>query len=142
MALVDSETCINKNLLSSEMITYLGSLARRSMINRAFGTIGIAQAQLPPLSRQGPPPLPRKQQQEFEDAVKAASRPAAQSQPTGFTHDALAAEPGGEAHPDARVKPPPEFEGDVNPVTGERGGPKREPVRHNDWSHSGRVTDF
>lgn len=45
-------------------------------------------------------------------------------------------------HPDARVKPPPEFEGDTNPVTGEVGGPKREPLRHGDWSFGGRATDF
>ncbi|KAF3801541.1 Succinate dehydrogenase assembly factor 4 [Colletotrichum gloeosporioides] len=40
---------------------------------------------------------------------------------------------------------PPEFEGDVNPRTGEVGGPKREPLRWGsggDWSYNGRVTDF
>ena len=37
----------------------------------------------------------------------------------------------------------PEFEGDVNPKTGERGGPKQDPLRHGtDWSFNGRVTDF
>ncbi|GMM29612.1 Sdh8 protein [Martiniozyma asiatica (nom. inval.)] len=36
----------------------------------------------------------------------------------------------------------PEFEGDVNPKTGEVNGPKQEPVRHGDWSFNGRVTDF
>ena len=40
-----------------------------------------------------------------------------------------------------------EFEGDVNPVTGEQGGPKREPVGRwgeddGDWSFKGRVSDF
>jgi hypothetical protein len=43
---------------------------------------------------------------------------------------------------------PPEFEGDVNPKTGEVGGPKNEPLRWGstgktgDWSYNGRVTDF
>lgn len=40
---------------------------------------------------------------------------------------------------------PPEFEGDRNPVTGEVGGPKNEPLRwggKGDWSYNGRVTDF
>jgi len=42
----------------------------------------------------------------------------------------------------------PEFAGDVNPVTGEKGGPKREPVGRwgkdegGDWSFIGRVSDF
>ncbi|KAI1406837.1 DUF1674-domain-containing protein [Hypoxylon sp. FL1857] len=40
---------------------------------------------------------------------------------------------------------PPEFEGDVNPKTGEVGGPKNEPLRwgpSGDYSFNGRVTDF
>lgn len=40
---------------------------------------------------------------------------------------------------------PPEFEGEVNPKTGEVGGPKNEPLRWGsagDWSYNGRVTDF
>lgn len=50
-------------------------------------------------------------------------------------------------HPDAPVPLAAEFDGDVNPATGERGGPKREPVRRwirdeGDWSFKGRVSDF
>ncbi|KAI1636669.1 DUF1674-domain-containing protein [Biscogniauxia mediterranea] len=40
---------------------------------------------------------------------------------------------------------PPEFDGDVNPRTGEVGGPKNEPLRwgaQGDYSFNGRVTDF
>ncbi|XDG02718.1 hypothetical protein ABKA04_002333 [Annulohypoxylon sp. FPYF3050] len=40
---------------------------------------------------------------------------------------------------------PPEFEGDINPKTGEVGGPKNEPLRWGpagDYSFNGRVTDF
>lgn len=44
-------------------------------------------------------------------------------------------------HPEYRhIKP--EFEGDKNPVTGEIGGPKQDPLRHGDYSFNGRVTDF
>jgi hypothetical protein len=48
-------------------------------------------------------------------------------------------------HPDLRRGVKPEFEGDVNPKTGEVGGPKTEPLRwgaKGDWSYGGRVTDF
>ena len=55
---------------------------------------------------------------------------------------------GDELHPDIRRGAKPEFEGDVNPKTGEVGGPKNEPLRwgstgdRGDWSYNGRVTDF
>jgi hypothetical protein len=52
---------------------------------------------------------------------------------------------GEELHPHIRRGAKPEFEGDVNPVTGEVGGPKNEPLRWGhtgDWSYNGRVTDF
>jgi hypothetical protein len=55
---------------------------------------------------------------------------------------------GEELHPDIRRGAKPEFEGDRNPVTGEVGGPKNEPLRwgstgaKGDWSYNGRVTDF
>ncbi|KAF2749233.1 DUF1674-domain-containing protein [Sporormia fimetaria CBS 119925] len=51
----------------------------------------------------------------------------------------------GDVHPNLRRGAPPEFEGDVNPKTGEVGGPKNEPLRwgaSGDWSFNGRVTDF
>ncbi|KAF1852008.1 DUF1674-domain-containing protein [Cucurbitaria berberidis CBS 394.84] len=52
---------------------------------------------------------------------------------------------GEDLHPNIRRGAPPEFEGDVNPKTGEVGGPKNEPLRwggQGDWSYNGRVTDF
>ncbi|KAH7061487.1 hypothetical protein B0J12DRAFT_297241 [Macrophomina phaseolina] len=52
---------------------------------------------------------------------------------------------GEELHPDIRRGAQPEFEGDINPKTGEVGGPKNEPLRWGsagDWSFNGRVTDF
>ncbi|ETW80750.1 hypothetical protein HETIRDRAFT_244205, partial [Heterobasidion irregulare TC 32-1] len=87
------------------------------------------------LSRPGPPPLPAAQQREFEDLVRKAQSPAA---PTSHAPD---------VHPDAPAPLRAEFTGDVNPATGERGGPKREPVGRwaedgGDWSFKGRVSDF
>jgi hypothetical protein len=50
---------------------------------------------------------------------------------------------GEEFHPNMRRGAKPEFEGDVNPKTGEVGGPKNDPLRwKGDWSYNGRVTDF
>ncbi|KAB8346330.1 hypothetical protein FH972_023374 [Carpinus fangiana] len=55
---------------------------------------------------------------------------------------------GEELHPNVRRGAAPEFEGDVNPKTGEVGGPKNDPIRwgsdeqKGDWSYNGRVTDF
>ncbi|KAF2273307.1 DUF1674-domain-containing protein [Westerdykella ornata] len=61
------------------------------------------------------------------------------------TVDAVRIQEGEEVHPNLRRGAPPEFEGDVNPKTGEIGGPKNEPLRwgaQGDWSYNGRVTDF
>lgn len=52
---------------------------------------------------------------------------------------------GEELHPDIRRGAKDEFDGERNPVTGEVGGPKKEPLRWGhagDWSYNGRVTDF
>ncbi|KAI5118927.1 hypothetical protein M0805_003751 [Coniferiporia weirii] len=93
-----------------------------------------------PLNRPAPPPLPPKEQREFEELIRAAATPAASSAEAA----ALLArvDKGNELHPDARRHATPEFEGDTNPTTGEIGGPKREPVQHGDWSVSGRASDF
>ncbi|KAH9948555.1 hypothetical protein B0H21DRAFT_733000 [Amylocystis lapponica] len=91
------------------------------------------------LIRPAPPALPRAQQREFEELVRAAQTPLQSSTPDS-SQDVT-------QHPDARTPLAPEFAGDVNPVTGEKGGPKREPVRRwgggdGDWSFKGRVSDF
>jgi len=96
-------------------------------------------------TRPGPPPLPRQQQREFEELQKAAQTPLAGSSSVKAS-DVVEAELA--LHPDARRPLPPTFEGDVNPYTGEEGGPKREPVgkwssdTDGDWSFKGRVSDF
>lgn len=85
-------------------------------------------------ARPGPPPLPAKDQAEFDSLVKANE-----------THGATPAitKPASEIqHQDIRKGPRPEFEGDINPKTGEQGGPKVDPFKagDGDWQYAGRVT--
>jgi Protein of unknown function (DUF1674) len=93
----------------------------------------------PPLSRPAPHPLPPEQQREFEALQRqAAGAMTMTNVPTDRTE---------QRHPDAPVPLNAEFDGDVNPATGERGGPKREPIQRwiqdeGDWSFKGRVSDF
>jgi len=75
-------------------------------------------------SRPAPPALPPHLQREFDDLVKRAQTPAAPGVDLSGLKD------GEEMHPDLVRRPKPEFEGDENPNTGERGGPKREPLVH------------
>lgn len=92
------------------------------------------------LNRPSPPPLPREQQRVFEELQRAAQAPLSSSRAEAEADLAL--------HPDARKPLKPDFEGDINPATGEQGGPKTEPVRKwvggddGDWSFKGRVSDF
>jgi len=88
-------------------------------------------------NRPSPPPLPRDLQRQFQELQRAAQAPLSQQQ----------SEADLSLHPDARKPLTPEFEGEVNPKTGEQGGPKREPVGKwaedgGDWSFKGRVSDF
>lgn len=47
------------------------------------------------------------------------------------------------AHPNMEKDPLPAFPDDINPHTGEKGGPKGpEPTRYGDWERKGRVSDF
>ncbi|EPX71223.1 DUF1674 family protein [Schizosaccharomyces octosporus yFS286] len=71
--------------------------------------------------RPSPPPLNKEEQEEWNRLQKeAGQKPVDVAQRTRF-HD---------------------FEGNVNPETGEVGGPKKEPTIHGDYSYGGRVTDF
>eukprot|EP00088_Acartia_fossae_P029914 TRINITY_DN30840_c0_g1_i1.p1 TRINITY_DN30840_c0_g1~~TRINITY_DN30840_c0_g1_i1.p1 ORF type:complete len:116 (+),score=30.87 TRINITY_DN30840_c0_g1_i1:38-385(+) len=46
-------------------------------------------------------------------------------------------------HPAQEKEPLPPFPNNVNPSTGEVGGPRGpEPTRYGDWERKGRVTDF
>lgn len=114
-----------------------------------------------------PPRLPADQQAEFERLQRTAntqegfnatstpdfsaptiSTPTTSQQTQTQTQSQSQAQ--AQSQPDALSTPlrkgaPPEFEGDVNPQTGEVGGPKNEPLRWGaagDYSFNGRVTDF
>ncbi|KAF2433085.1 DUF1674-domain-containing protein [Tothia fuscella] len=108
-----------------------------------------------------PPRLPKEEQEIFEQLQKqstgAFSTPAPSSKPQinqspHSSSEAVALDAkveakgdGEELHPHIRRGAKPEFEGDINPRTGEVGGPKNEPLRWGgvgDWSYNGRVTDF
>ncbi|GAA5937019.1 Sdh8p [Sporobolomyces koalae] len=107
-------------------------------LSRSFATFST------PLStsfnRPSPPPLPPKEQREFEELIRRQNAPA--SKPlTGVGLDQPEQDQV-ELHPDYRAKPKPKFQGDRNPETGEVGGPKNEPLQHGDWSYGGKVTDF
>ncbi|CAH0048489.1 unnamed protein product [Clonostachys solani] len=101
-------------------------------------------------SQPGPPKLPAREQAEFERLQRqAAVSPA--FQPEALEADrsaaATAVDPVVEELGDGGLQrgAKPEFDGDVNPKTGEVGGPKNEPLRwgdKSDWSYNGRVTDF
>ncbi|KAL7411180.1 hypothetical protein BDY24DRAFT_343189 [Mrakia frigida] len=80
--------------------------------------------------RPGPPSLPAAEQREFEALQKKAQ--------TVDLADVV--EP--DLHRDLRRTPKPDFEGEVNPVTGEVGGPKKDPLLGNEWTFGGRATDF
>ena len=85
-------------------------------------------------SRPGPPTLPPNEQKEFERLQK-------QAQEVNLNE---VESDNNDLHPNAiKESLRSEFEGDVNPETGEIGGPKREPLRwKNEWSYGGRATDF
>ncbi|CAK9435651.1 uncharacterized protein LODBEIA_P03780 [Lodderomyces beijingensis] len=113
---------------------------------------------------QGPPKLPKEEQEEFERLQKIAQSQIAIEE----YNDQLLAEEQQEKQQqeqsqggaDADQRAPvvsqnsdigsfaylrtiPEFEGDVNPQTGERGGPKQDPLKRSDeWTFNGRTIDF
>ncbi|ANB12991.1 Sdh8p [Sugiyamaella lignohabitans] len=80
--------------------------------------------------RPSPPRLPKEDQAEFERLQKEAM---SSFNKVDINEDI--------EHPQFR-KPYADFEGDVNPETGEVGGPKQDPLRFGDYSFNGRVTDF
>ncbi|RPA87322.1 hypothetical protein BJ508DRAFT_410830 [Ascobolus immersus RN42] len=94
------------------------------------------------MEEEGVEPGQAESSSQLKDAIKAIDV----SLDEGITEDDLKSQMGEEEmHPDYRRGAEPEFEGDVNPKTGEVGGPKREPVRkwiEGDWSYNGRATDF
>ncbi|ODQ64863.1 DUF1674-domain-containing protein [Nadsonia fulvescens var. elongata DSM 6958] len=109
-----------------------------------------------------PPRLPKEEQEEFERLQKQANTQVAfeifedqtaklEGKKNVDDEDLslrdpilLKSEEGAAAlqfHPEFR-KSNDEFVGDKNPITGEIGGPKQDPLRHGDYSFNGRCTDF
>ncbi|KIK47126.1 hypothetical protein CY34DRAFT_799668 [Suillus luteus UH-Slu-Lm8-n1] len=125
--------------ISFRPVLRFGSLPTKPRQRLVIGTRGMSSSNL---DRPSPPPLPRELQREFEELQRSAQMPL--SSPT-LSHGEAEAQMS--LHPDARKPLTPEFDGDVNPRTGEQGGPKREPVgkwsdEGGDWSFKGRVSDF
>ncbi|KZM21517.1 uncharacterized protein EKO05_0006256 [Ascochyta rabiei] len=138
----------------------------------AFSTSATARSSA--FGGPSPPRLPKEEQELFEKLQKASTGAFSQPKPNEEAPSSPAPSPprpqinqspdssvpdmrfesgkpipkGDEFHPNMRRGAPPEFEGDVNPKTGEVGGPKNEPLRwgsshdRGDWSYNGRVTDF
>ena len=101
----------------------------------------------------GPPRLPKEQQEEFEKlqsiansqiAIEEYNDQIAQQQAEGSTQEPKAPIVNSEIGSFSSLKLVPDFEGEVNPKTGERGRPKQEPLKHtkDEWSFNGRVIDF
>lgn len=105
-------------------------------------TGAFSQPREPPQINQSPDSTPSIRMQINQSPDSASSEPEIRFE-TGKD-----IKEGDEFHPNMRRGAPPEFEGDVNPKTGEVGGPKNEPLRwgsgegRGDWSYNGRVTDF
>ena len=101
----------------------------------------------------GPPRLPKEQQEEFEKlqsiansqiAIEEYNDQIAQQQAEDSTQEPKAPIVNSEIGSFSSLKLVPDFESEVNPKTGERGGPKQEPLKHtkDEWSFNGRVIDF
>lgn len=98
-----------------------------------------------------PPKLPKEEQEEFEelqrlansqDAIESYNRQVSgDSTKESLNNPILTKNDIGGFSPEY-TKTIPEFEGNVNPKTGEVNGPKQDPLRHGDYSFNGRVTDF
>lgn len=119
-------------------------------VRRAFATSPStsSSAPKPPASRPGPPKLPRAEQREFERLVAAASSggafstPPSSSSSSASLDSSITSSTEEDVHKDARRGPKPDFEGEKNPLTGEIGGPKKDPLLHREWTYGGRATDF
>lgn len=96
--------------------------------------------------RPSPPRLPPHLQKEFEELQRRAATPLAStesSSASASSNSSSSSSAINEEHPDIRKKPKPEFEGDINPKTGEVGGPKNNPLSYEkEWTYGGRATDF
>lgn len=112
---------------------------RTALFARSFASASVARSDFGSFGRPGPLPLPPKEQAEMEELIRQ-NQVAAPAE--GLTEDQLEAAAEELEHRDLRKGPKPEFEGDVNPKTGEVGGPKQDPfiAGDADWQFGGRAT--
>lgn len=126
------------------------STAARSSVSslrrsRSVHTTSAAYQKVPSFDgdRPAPPRLPAHLQKEFEELQRKAATPLASSSLSSNKAEVSSPSQSIEEHPDLRRKPKPEFEGEVNPKTGEVGGPKNDPLAYEkEWTYGGRATDF
>ena len=94
-------------------------------------------------NRPAPPRLPSHLQKEFEELQRKAAMPLSSESLASTGVEAASISSDQSLHPDVRSKPKPEFDGDMNPNTGEVGGPKNNPLSYEkEWTYGGRATDF
>jgi len=110
----------------------------------AFSTPRVA-----PKINQSPDSTPSEEAAAEEETTVRAEKMAAQGSERSFKDEfnkvIEARGKGEELHPAVRRGAKPEFEGEINPQTGEVGGPKNEPLRWgaaSEWTYNGRATDF
>ncbi|WWC71648.1 uncharacterized protein I206_105606 [Kwoniella pini CBS 10737] len=98
---------------------------------------------IPSFNKPGPPQLPASDQAEFEALIKLNQSIGASPKITESENPSKLIEEL-KQHKDIRKGPKPDFIGEINPKTGEMGGPKTDPFKagDQDWSYAGRVTDF
>ncbi|EED15479.1 conserved hypothetical protein [Talaromyces stipitatus ATCC 10500] len=120
----------------------------------------VADDKSPFASGPAPPRLPKEEQEIFErlqrESTGAFSTPVRTPPKVNQSPDSVATttpqaqddsstQTDEELFPHLRQTVKPEFEGDINPKTGEVGGPKNEPLRwghEGDWSYNGRREIF
>lgn len=100
----------------------------------SFRALSTSAPSLAAFNRPAPPPLPRSQQKDFEELLRRVNAPASQAAADFAAGEGTELPTEAEAtnmmHPQFRAKLGAEFEGEVNPITGESGGSKREPLKH------------
>lgn len=130
------QPCFN---MMNRLITLRSTLPRSLSNISSFRTISTSTLKFsqPTFNKPGPPLLSRTEQKDFDELQRKVNAPA-----KGETAEYTQGEDGGiimsknvteeklTMHPDFRTKPSPEFEGATNPVTGEVGGSKVEPLRY------------
>ena len=117
------------------MLPRLTASSSRALLSlRTITTTPYLLAARPNFDRPSPPPLPASDQAEFDALLKANASIGATPAITSPAEDVQ--------HRDLRRGPKKDFEGDENPRTGERGGPKVDPFKagDQDWQYGGRVT--